>query len=102
MSPIEMGGFLVRTDEHLVLVDTGIGPHAVPERTGMFMRNLAAHGVRPSEVTDVVLTHLHFDHLDGPPTDTRRLFDQATYRCHEADWESFMGANPSMTAWLSR
>ena len=94
MLPIEMGGFLVRTDEHLVLVDTGIGPHAVPERTGMFMRNLAAHGVRPSEVTDVVLTHLHFDHLGWATDGHRRLFDQATYRCHEADWEFFMGAKP--------
>jgi glyoxylase-like metal-dependent hydrolase (beta-lactamase superfamily II) len=92
--PIEMGGFLVRTDDHLVLVDTGIGPHAVPERTGMFMRNLAAQGVRPSEVTDVFLTHLHFDHLGWATDGHRRLFDQATYRCHEADWEFFMGAKP--------
>ncbi len=94
MLPIEMGGFLVRSDDHLVLVDTGIGPHAVPERTGTFMRNLAARGVRPSEITDVVLTHLHFDHLGWATDGERRLFDQATYRCHEADWEFFMGTNP--------
>jgi glyoxylase-like metal-dependent hydrolase (beta-lactamase superfamily II) len=63
MLPIEMGGFLVRSDERLALVDTGIGPHAVPDRTGRFMKSLTALGVRPSEITDVVLTHLHFDHL---------------------------------------
>jgi glyoxylase-like metal-dependent hydrolase (beta-lactamase superfamily II) len=94
MLPIEMGGFLVRSGERLVLVDTGIGPHAAPERTGMFMRNLAALGVPPSEITDVVLTHLHFDHLGWATDGERRLFDEATYRCHEADWEFFMGTNP--------
>jgi glyoxylase-like metal-dependent hydrolase (beta-lactamase superfamily II) len=94
MLPIEMGGFLVRSDEHLVLVDTGIGPHAVPERTGMFMRNLSTHGVQPSDITDVVLTHLHFDHLGWATDGERRLFENATYRCHEADWEFFTGTNP--------
>lgn len=94
MLPIEMGGFLVRSGEHLVLVDTGIGPHAAPERTGTFMANLAAHGVRPLDVTDVVLTHLHFDHLGWATDGERRLFDEATYRCHEADWQFFMGTNP--------
>jgi glyoxylase-like metal-dependent hydrolase (beta-lactamase superfamily II) len=94
MLPIEMGGFLVRSGERLILVDTGIGPHAAPERTGMFMRNLAALGVGPSEITDVTLTHLHFDHLGWATDGERRLFDEATYRCHEADWEFFMGTDP--------
>jgi len=92
--PIEMGGFLVRSGERLILVDTGIGPHADPERCGRFMRNLAAQGVEPSDITDVVLTHLHFDHLGWATDGERRLFDKATYRCHESDWDFFMGADP--------
>jgi len=94
MLPIGFGGFLVRTGEHLALVDTGIGPHADPERTGIFMKSLTAQGIDPSEITDVVLTHLHFDHLGWATDGERRLFGNATYRCHEADWEFFMGANP--------
>jgi glyoxylase-like metal-dependent hydrolase (beta-lactamase superfamily II) len=94
MLPIEFGGFLVRDGERLVVIDTGIGPGSVPERTGMFMRNLSALGVHPSEVTDVVLTHLHFDHLGWATDGERRLFERATYRCHEADWEFFMGTDP--------
>jgi glyoxylase-like metal-dependent hydrolase (beta-lactamase superfamily II) len=94
MLPIEMGGFLVRSGDRLALVDTGIGPHAPPERTGTFMRNLAALGVQPREITDVVLTHLHFDHLGWATDGERRLFAEATYRCHEADWEFFMGSTP--------
>jgi glyoxylase-like metal-dependent hydrolase (beta-lactamase superfamily II) len=94
MLPIEMGGFLVRSGDRLAIVDTGIGPHGDPARTGMLMQNLAALGVRPEEITDVVLTHLHFDHLGWATDGERRLFANATYRCHEADWEFFMGGDP--------
>jgi glyoxylase-like metal-dependent hydrolase (beta-lactamase superfamily II) len=94
MLPIEMGGFLVRSGERLALVDTGIGPRADPDRTGRFMKNLTALGVHPSEITDVVLTHLHFDHLGWATDGERRLFGNATYRCHEADWDFFMGSVP--------
>ena len=94
MLPIEMGGFLVRSGDRLALVDTGIGPNAVPDRTGRFMKNLTALGVEPSEITDVVLTHLHFDHLGWATDGERRLFANATYRCHEADWAYFMGSTP--------
>jgi glyoxylase-like metal-dependent hydrolase (beta-lactamase superfamily II) len=94
MLPIEFGGFLVRHDERVVLIDTGLGPESAPGRTGTFMRNLSALGVQPAEVTDVVLTHLHFDHLGWATDGERRLFESATYRCHEADWEFFMGSKP--------
>ena len=94
MLPIEMGGFLVRSGDRLVVVDTGIGPHGDPNRTGTFMKTLTALNVRPSDVTDVVLTHLHFDHLGWATDGERRLFPNATYRCHEADWQFFMGSTP--------
>ncbi|MGO9909837.1 MAG: MBL fold metallo-hydrolase [Acidimicrobiales bacterium] len=90
----DMGGFLIRSGDRLALVDTGIGPHADPEQTGTFMQSLASLGVTPGEVTDVVLTHLHFDHVGWVSDGEERLFPNATYRCHEADWEFFMGADP--------
>ncbi len=58
------------------------------------MENLGILGVRPSEVTDVILTHLHFDHLGWATDGEHRTFENATYRCHEADWEFFMGPTP--------
>ena len=57
----------------VVLVESGIGDRwtgraraafAVQEGLGV-VAGLAALGVAPSEVTDVVLTHLHFDHAGG-------------------------------------
>src|ERR1700752_3327530 len=58
-----MGGFLVRTGDRVVLIDVGIGPNSNPELTGMFLQSLQLLGVKPEEVTDVALTHLHFDHI---------------------------------------
>ena len=41
-----------------------------------------------------MLTHLHFDHLGWATDGDQRLFSNATYRCHIADWEFFTGAEP--------
>jgi glyoxylase-like metal-dependent hydrolase (beta-lactamase superfamily II) len=94
MLTFEMGGFLIRDGTRTLLVDVGIGPHADPERTGSFMRNLEALGVRPEDVTDVALTHLHFDHVGWASDGERPLFPNATYRCHQADWDFFLGTDP--------
>jgi glyoxylase-like metal-dependent hydrolase (beta-lactamase superfamily II) len=90
----EMGGFLIRDGTRTVLVDVGIGPHSDPVRTGSFMTNLGALGVAPADVTDVALTHLHFDHVGWASDGERPLFPNATYRCHEADWDFFAGPDP--------
>jgi glyoxylase-like metal-dependent hydrolase (beta-lactamase superfamily II) len=90
----EMGGFLVRDAHRTVLIDVGIGPHGDPARTGTFMRSLANLGVDPADVTDVALTHLHFDHVGWASDGERPLFPNATYRCHQDDWEFFVGSHP--------
>src|SRR3954469_13983977 len=48
----------------VVLLDAGLGMlNSGPHRGGRLLDNLAAIGVRAEEVTDVVLSHLHFDHV---------------------------------------
>jgi len=89
-----MGGFLVRDGTRTVLIDVGIGPHADPSRTGTFMESLATLGVAPADVDDVVLTHLHFDHVGWASDREKPLFPNATYRCHQDDWDFFMGPEP--------
>ncbi|HEV2087378.1 MAG TPA: MBL fold metallo-hydrolase [Cryptosporangiaceae bacterium] len=59
---------LVRAGSRVVLIDTGIGPPWAPAggwfaRPAALPEELAALGVDPKEITDVVLTHLHPDHL---------------------------------------
>jgi len=64
---------LIDTGERKILVDTGIGnkqdarfrSHFTPWGQETFLQNLAAAGYSPEDITDVLLTHLHFDHVGG-------------------------------------
>ena len=63
--------FLLRTPHHLVLVDACVGNHkTVPslpmwedQRSGRFMAALHAAGATPEDVSHVMCTHLHIDHV---------------------------------------
>jgi glyoxylase-like metal-dependent hydrolase (beta-lactamase superfamily II) len=93
-----LGGFLVRTGDHVVLIDTGVGPQQIGPygpygrviAGGELPDRLRAVGVDPAEVTDVVLTHLHPDHYGWATADDASLFAHATFRCHALDWEHFV------------
>src|ERR1700754_1087044 len=62
---LPLGGFLVRTADRVVLVDAGMGRLSLPGQveSGELPESLAAAGIGPGDVTDVVLTHLHLDHV---------------------------------------
>ncbi len=64
---------LIETDDRRILVDTGIGnkqdekfkKHFEPHGEDNLMKSLADLGFEASDITDVFLTHLHFDHAGG-------------------------------------
>lgn len=65
---------LIKVDERIILVDTGIGSKwtqkelerfAIDRSEGGIVASLAARNLTPDQITDVVLTHLHFDHAGG-------------------------------------
>jgi glyoxylase-like metal-dependent hydrolase (beta-lactamase superfamily II) len=64
---------LIESDGRLVLVDTGIGHKEGNKFNELYAledehtltKSLARAGFSPDDVTDVVLTHLHFDHCGG-------------------------------------
>ncbi|GAA4889458.1 MBL fold metallo-hydrolase [Actinomycetospora straminea] len=90
---LTLGGFLLRTGDRLVLVDTGVGRiHNDQYAGGGFLDALAALGVTTDQVTDVVFTHLHFDHVGWATSKGEVVFDRATCRVHEADWAHFVEA----------
>ncbi|GAA4917364.1 glyoxylase-like metal-dependent hydrolase (beta-lactamase superfamily II) [Actinomycetospora succinea] len=90
---LTLGGFLVRTGDRVVLVDAGVGRIRNDHYAGGgFLDALAALGVTPDQVTDVVFTHLHFDHVGWATSRGEVVFDRATYRVHEADWVHFVEA----------
>jgi glyoxylase-like metal-dependent hydrolase (beta-lactamase superfamily II) len=57
---------VVRSGGRTILVDAGLGVE-FPDfpRAGQTVHRLEAAGIDPSAVTDVVLTHLHMDHVGG-------------------------------------
>lgn len=99
---LALGGFLLRTGDHVVVIDCGVGAvTSGPFHGGAFLTSLAAHGVDPAEVTDVLFTHLHFDHVGWSTQQGRVVFPHATYRCDERDWAHFVGPDPGATRKLS-
>ena len=83
---LDLGGFLVRTGERVVLVDAGLGTINNDKYAGgRFLDSLAGHGITPDMVTDVVFTHLHFDHVGWATQRGEIVFPRATYRMHAAD-----------------
>ena len=93
------GGFLIRHAGRVVLVDLGVGPapdRAVDYGGGRFMQSLARLGVESDDVTDVVLTHLHYDHIGWAAPAGAPTFGRATYRCHGADWDHFVNRSPGL------
>lgn len=92
---------LIRTGDRVVLVDTGIGEkwgakerdiYRLQETDGALDRELARLGLTRADVTDVVLTHLHFDHAGGATVrgaagQEEPAFPNATVHLQRRNWE---------------
>jgi glyoxylase-like metal-dependent hydrolase (beta-lactamase superfamily II) len=99
---LALGGFVVRSGDRVVLIDCGVGRvDSEPFHGGAFLTSLAAYGIAPEDVTDVVFTHLHFDHVGWATQQGSVVFTNATYRCDDRDWAHFVGPDPAATRKLS-
>ncbi|HEX5459410.1 MAG TPA: MBL fold metallo-hydrolase [Steroidobacteraceae bacterium] len=80
---LSANALLVRTGRRLILIDTGLGPRY----HGQLLASLKLAGESPGEVTDVLLTHPHPDHIGGLLDAQRQLaFPNATIRMASAAW----------------
>jgi glyoxylase-like metal-dependent hydrolase (beta-lactamase superfamily II) len=89
---------LIEDGDRLVLVDNGIGnkqdakffSHYYLHGEDSLDQSLAAHGFHRDDITDVLLTHLHFDHCGGSIVrEGDRLvpaFRKAVYWSHSRHW----------------
>jgi len=89
---------LVEIEDRKILIDTGIGNKQSEKFYGYYdlngdnslMGSLASNGISADQITDVLLTHLHFDHCGGAiiKQDDALLpqFPNAIYHLTESHW----------------
>jgi glyoxylase-like metal-dependent hydrolase (beta-lactamase superfamily II) len=77
---------LFRWAKETVLVDTGIGTQ-MPGIVGLLPQQLAALNIRPEEISVVLMTHLHVDHIGGAfdPASGRAIFPNAKFFISETE-----------------
>ena len=83
---VEIQPFIIITSKDILLLDTGLGF----EKDGQLQihKNLANAGINPSDITKVLLTHLHKDHAGGVSmgTNHRQLsFSNAIFYLQEKE-----------------
>lgn len=78
---------LIDTGDHLVLVDTGLGPGIAPGE-GVLLDNLRGAGIVPEDIDTVIITHGHGDHIGGnADADGNPTFANARYVMSQEDWD---------------
>ncbi|TXN08708.1 MBL fold metallo-hydrolase [Methylobacterium sp. WL103] len=62
-----LNAVLVQSGEQTILIDAGLGldPNLDLPRAGQLVKRLEAGGINLASVTDLVLTHMHMDHIGG-------------------------------------
>lgn len=100
---------LIEDGDRLILIDTGIGNKQSEKFFGYYFlhgdqslhSSLHQAGFSRDDITDVFLTHLHFDHVggalefaNGSKQTIKTTFPRATYWSNEAHWQWAMNPNP--------
>ncbi len=104
--PLSTRCLLLEGEGRLILIDVGIGDKFDAKHRGIYamqegpslVDGVRAAGFDTSDVTDVILTHLHFDHCGGATAyrdgTSRIVFDRATHHVQRAHWDWALASNP--------
>ncbi|MEJ5146967.1 MBL fold metallo-hydrolase [Sphingobacterium sp. MYb388] len=97
---------LIEDGAKLILIDTGLGDKQSEKFFGHYYihgdnsidKSLAKHGFNREDITDVILTHLHFDHCGGAIVregeKLRPSFTKANYWSNAEHWNWATNPNP--------
>ena len=97
---------VIKTDEKLIVIDTGTGDKQLEYLKYYHFRDIVNFdsalkklGYSAAEVTDIILTHLHFDHcgtctkFNNDKSEVVPVFPNANYWVGKAQWENFLNPN---------
>ena len=88
-APASILAFLLKSPEAAVLIDTGLGG-------GSLEKALAGTGLAPEDISLVLLTHMHGDHIGGLLAEGRPAFPKAKIRLARAEKDFWLNeANPA-------
>ena len=90
---------VVRSGGQTILIDAGLGldPNLNLPRAGQLVKRLEAAGIDLASVTDVVLTHMHMDHIGGLLVDGVKDRLRPDLRIHVAAAEVEFWESPDFT-----
>lgn len=112
--PMEARALLLKGHGKNILIDTGNGSdfifkygeklgskfsemYSIDEQGPSLIKSLKSFGLHPEDITDVILTHLHFDHAGGSTTEKNNelvpTFPNATYYVQQANFKTAQNPN---------
>lgn len=94
-----LNAVMVRSGDKTILIDAGLGsdPDLHLPRAGQLIKRLEAAGIDLSSVTDLVLTHMHMDHVGGLLVDGVKERLRKDLRIHVAAAEVKFWESPDFT-----
>ena len=89
---------LVRSGDRLILVDSGVGDgFEYFTRAGQSVRRLESAGIDLAAITDIVITHMHMDHVGGLNVDGVKARLRPDVRIHVSAAELEFWKNPDFS-----
>ncbi|MBI1209789.1 MAG: MBL fold metallo-hydrolase [Azospirillum sp.] len=91
--PIPFTAVVINTGAKLIMIDTGFG-NSGPPSAGQIAAGLAAAGIEPDAITNVVISHFHPDHISGVRAkDGALIYPNAEVMVPEPEWAFWMDDN---------
>ena len=91
---ISLNPFLIVTPDKNILFDCGIGEFGEDTSLHTLREHLEEHGLNEHDITDIFLSHLHYDHIGGLAHRENGYwelsFPEAKIWVSKADWERVM------------
>jgi glyoxylase-like metal-dependent hydrolase (beta-lactamase superfamily II) len=92
-----INAFLINTGDKLVLIDSGAG-ELYGACCGKLLANLRAAGYAPEQVDEVLLTHLHKDHVGGVIHAGKAVFPNAVVRAARVESDYWLAPDGASKA----